>query len=76
VFGGPGSVLGPLVGAVALSGISEVLATEVTSVASLFFGLVIVVAVVLMPRGLADLARRWRGLGWRYFAENVRAHRL
>jgi branched-chain amino acid transport system permease protein len=76
VFGGPGSVLGPIVGATVLAGVSEVLATEVTSVASLFYGLVIIVAVVLMPRGLADLARRWRALGWRYFAANVRAHRL
>ena len=76
VFGGPGSVLGPVVGALILSAVSEVLASRVTNVASLFFGIVIVVAVVLMPRGLADLARRARSSGWRYFVENVRAHRL
>jgi branched-chain amino acid transport system permease protein len=45
-------------------------------VAGLFFGVVIVVAVVFMPRGLADLGRRFKKLGWRYFAENVRANRL
>jgi branched-chain amino acid transport system permease protein len=76
VFGGAGSVLGPIVGAVVLSAISEVLSSEVSSIASLFFGVVIVVAVVLMPRGLADLARRWRTAGWRYFADNIRAHRV
>ncbi len=76
VFGGPGTVFGPIVGALSLSAISEVLSSEVTSIAGLFFGVVIVVAVVLMPRGLADLARRVRTLGWRYFAENVRANRL
>lgn len=76
VFGGPGSVLGPVVGALILSTVSEVLAAKVTSVASLFFGVVIVVAVVLMPRGLADVMRRLRSSGWRYFVENVRAHRL
>lgn len=76
VFGGPGSILGPVVGAFLLSAISEVLSTEISSVAGLFFGFVIVVAVVFMPRGLADLGRRFRKLGWRYFAENVRTNRL
>jgi branched-chain amino acid transport system permease protein len=76
VFGGPGSIFGPVVGAFLLSGISEVLSTEISSVAGLFFGVVIVVAVVFMPRGLADLGRRFKKLGWRYFAENVRANRL
>ena len=76
VFGGSGTVFGPLFGAFLLSGISEVLATKMTSVAGLFFGLVIVVAVVLIPRGLADLTRRFRPLGWRYFSHNIRSHRL
>ena len=76
VFGGPGSVLGPVVGAFILSALSEVLATKVTSIASLFFGVVIVVAVVLMPRGIADLVRHIKAAGWRYFIDNVRTHRL
>ena len=76
VFGGPGSILGPVVGAFVLSGISEILSTEISNLAGLFFGVVIVVAVVFMPRGLADLGRRYNKLGWHYFAENVRAHRL
>ncbi|MGH8798657.1 MAG: branched-chain amino acid ABC transporter permease [Casimicrobiaceae bacterium] len=76
VFGGPGSIFGPVIGALLLSGVSEILSTEISSVAGLFFGVVIVVAVVFMPRGLADLARRFRRRGWRYFGESVRAHRL
>lgn len=76
VFGGPGTILGPIVGSFILSAISEVLSSEVTSIAGLFFGIVIVVAVILMPRGLADVSRRFRRLGWRYFAENIRANRL
>lgn len=76
VFGGPGTVLGPIVGALSLSAISEFLSSEVTSIAGLFFGLVIVVAVVVMPRGLADVTRRFRKAGWRYFIENIRSHRL
>ncbi|MGH8820432.1 MAG: branched-chain amino acid ABC transporter permease [Rhodoferax sp.] len=76
VFGGAGTVLGPIVGALSLSAISEFLSSEVTSIAGLFFGIVIVAAVVLMPRGLADMFRRFRKTGWRYFSENIRAHRL
>ena len=76
VFGGAGTILGPVVGAFSLSAVSELLSSEITSVAGLFFGLVIVAAVVLMPRGLADLLRRFRQSGWRYFVENIRAHRL
>jgi branched-chain amino acid transport system permease protein len=76
VFGGPGTVLGPIVGALSLSAISEFLSSEVTSVAGLFFGVVIVAAVVMMPLGLADMLRRFRKTGWRYFIENIRSHSL
>ncbi|MBX3644778.1 MAG: branched-chain amino acid ABC transporter permease [Rubrivivax sp.] len=78
VFGGAGTVLGPVIGAFTLSAISEWLSSEVTSIATLFFGVVIIAAVVLMPRGLADLARRAREgtLTWRYLGENVRANKL
>ncbi|HEX6017401.1 MAG TPA: branched-chain amino acid ABC transporter permease [Burkholderiaceae bacterium] len=76
VFGGPGSVLGPVVGAFILSAVAEVLATRLTSIASMFFGIVIVVAVVFMPRGITDLVRRIRPMGWRYFIDNVKTHRL
>ncbi|TPL75254.1 branched-chain amino acid ABC transporter permease [Mesorhizobium sp. B2-3-13] len=76
VFGGPGTVLGPIVGAFTLSAVSEFLSSEVTSVAGLFFGIVVVVAVVLMPRGLADVVRRFRKSGWGYFVENIRVHRI
>ena len=74
VFGGPGTVFGPVLGAFVLSGISEILASKLTSLASIFFGIVIVVAVVFMPRGFADLVRRFRQTRWRYFQENIRAH--
>ena len=76
VFGGPGTVLGPIVGALSLSAISELLSSEVTNIAGLFFGVVVVAAVVLMPRGLADAVRGVRLHGWGYFARNVKAHRL
>jgi branched-chain amino acid transport system permease protein len=76
VFGGAGTVLGPVVGALALSAVSELLSSEVTSVASLFFGFVIVAAVVFMPRGMAQILRDWRKAGWRCFVDNIKAYRL
>lgn len=76
VFGGPGTVFGPVLGAFVLSAVSEFLSSEVTNVAGLFFGVVVVAAVVLMPRGVADLVRQFRKSGWRYFAENLKAHRI
>ena len=76
VFGGPGTVLGPVLGAFVLSAVSEILSSKVTNLAGLFFGAGVVAAVVLMPRGVADVMRQFRQTGWRYFAENLRAHRI
>jgi branched-chain amino acid transport system permease protein len=76
VFGGPGTVFGPILGALVLSAVSEVLSSEATNVAGLFFGIVVVAAVVLMPRGVADVIRQFRVSGWRYFIENLKAHRI
>jgi branched-chain amino acid transport system permease protein len=42
----------------------------------MFFGVVIVVAVVFMPRGIVHLVEHVKRTGWRYFADNVRTHRL
>ena len=76
VFGGSGTIIGPVVGAFVLSAVSEILSSEVTTIAGLFFGVVIVAAIVFMPRGLADIVRRLPKAGWRYFKQNIQAHRL
>lgn len=76
LFGGPGTVFGPVVGALILSAVSEVLASQASSVAALFYGFVIVLAVIFMPRGLVDLVQGVRGVGLRYFGANMRRYRL
>jgi branched-chain amino acid transport system permease protein len=76
LFGGSGTVLGPVVGAFVLSAVSEVLASKATGVASLFYGFVIVAAVVLMPKGILDVMEGFRTARWRYFTDNVRRFRL
>ncbi len=76
VFGGPGTVLGPVIGAFILSGVYQVLASSISTAAALLFGLVIVLAVIFMPRGLLDLGYGLRRVGWRYFLQNIQMHRL
>lgn len=76
VFGGAGTIFGPVFGALFLQWVSNWLSTAYTDVAGMFFGIVIVVAVVLMPRGLADLMRNLPRQGWRYFINNMKANKL
>ena len=76
VFGGAGTVIGPVIGALLLSGVAEVLASYITGVASLFFGLVIIAAVVFTPRGVIDAIRKLPRRGLAYFLDTVRETRL
>jgi branched-chain amino acid transport system permease protein len=76
VFGGSGTVLGPIVGALSLSAISELLASQLSTMASAFYGVVIMLAVVFMPGGLMELGRGFRRGGWHYFLDNMRRFRL
>ncbi len=76
VFGGPGTILGPIIGTFVLSAVSEVLSINISGVASLFFGLVIVAAVTLMPRGVMNVIGKIRRRGWRVFSDNIRENRV
>jgi branched-chain amino acid transport system permease protein len=75
VFGGAGTVLGPLLGALVLASISEVLSTQLVSLAELFNGIIVVLVVLFMPRGLVDMIRR-RAFSWRAFAQTAREYRV
>jgi len=75
VFGGSGTVLGPLLGALVLSSVSELLATQLATLAELFYGLIIILVVLFMPKGLVDLI--WhRPFSLKYFARNLREYRI
>ena len=76
VFGGPGTVLGPVIGSFVLSAVYEILASSLSTAAALLFGLVIVLAVIFMPRGLWNLTLGIRSTGWRYFLQNIQQNRL
>ncbi|TPW30663.1 branched-chain amino acid ABC transporter permease [Pararhizobium mangrovi] len=76
VFGGPGTVLGPLAGSFILSAVYEVLSSWISTAAALLFGIVIVLAVIFTPRGIADVLVGVRRHGWRYLTRNIRENRL
>ncbi len=55
ILGGIGTVAGPFIGGLILSGVNEILARYFIKIHSLFFGAVIVLVVLLLPRGLVWL---------------------
>jgi branched-chain amino acid transport system permease protein len=75
VFGGTGTVLGPLLGSLVLASLSEWLSTHLATLAELFYGLIIILVVLFMPKGLSELIRQ-RAFSFRYFARNLRAYRV
>jgi branched-chain amino acid transport system permease protein len=75
VFGGTGTVLGPLLGSLVLASISDWLSTHLVALAELAYGVVIILVVVFMPKGLSDLLRQ-RPFSLRYFVRNLREYRI
>jgi branched-chain amino acid transport system permease protein len=76
MFGGPGTIFGPLLGSFILSAVYQWLASSISTAAALLFGLVIIVSVIFMPRGLLDVVAGCRRVGLSYLLQNVRLHRL
>ena len=75
VFGGMGTVVGPLLGALVLASVSELLSTQLVSLAELFNGIIVILVVLFMPRGLAEVIRK-REFSWRQLARNLREYRV
>jgi branched-chain amino acid transport system permease protein len=75
VFGGAGTVVGPLLGALVLASVSEVLSTQLVSLAELFNGLIVILVVLFMPKGLLEILRAGRG-SLRLMARNLREYRV
>lgn len=74
ILGGGGTVAGPLVGALILTAINETLWSHFPQIHTLFFGAVIVVVVVFLPRGLLWLFNT-RG-GWKGIVGSLGAYRV
>jgi branched-chain amino acid transport system permease protein len=75
VFGGAGTVAGPLLGALVLASVSELLSTQLVALAELFNGLIVILVVLFMPKGLLDVLRAGRG-SFRVMARNLREYRV
>jgi branched-chain amino acid transport system permease protein len=75
VFGGAGTVIGPLLGALVLASVSEVLSTQLVALAELFNGLIVVLVVLFMPKGLLEVLKAGRG-SFRVMARNLREYRV
>jgi branched-chain amino acid transport system permease protein len=73
ILGGVGTVAGPVVGAIILTAINETLWSHFPQIHTLFFGAVIVLVVLFLPRGLLYLSnvRSWRG-----FVRGLSAYRV
>lgn len=76
VIGGSGTVLGPLLGAVALQFLSEYLRQNYTSIHTFLLGGIIILAVVLLPQGAVNYVREARRTGEYSLLANVRRYRL
>ncbi|MDQ1483547.1 MAG: branched-chain amino acid transport system permease protein [Actinomycetota bacterium] len=76
VIGGSGTVLGPLIGAVALQLLSEFLRENFTDLHTFILGAIIILAVILLPQGLVNYVREARRTGEFSLLANVRKHRL
>ena len=74
ILGGVGTVAGPFVGALILTAINETLWSHFPQIHTLFFGAVIVVVVVFLPRGILWLLNM-RG-GWKGLLSSVGVYRV
>ncbi len=66
LFGGGGTWMGPVIGAVALSVINEILSTFVKAeMARIIYGCLFVIVIILMPNGITDFFRKKnRSIRW------------
>ena len=76
VIGGSGTVLGPLLGAVALQFLSEYLREHFTDLHIFILGAIIILAVLLLPQGAVNYVREARRTREWSLLANVRRYRL
>ena len=76
VFGGIGSLFGPLIGAASIQIISEVLSDYFLVAHALFFGTIIILMILFSPKGIYDIFSGRKKIGISYFLENIRKHRI
>lgn len=76
IIGGSGTVLGPILGALALQYVSEFLRQHFTTVHTFILGAIIIVAVILLPQGAVNYFRDARRTKQYSLLANIRKYRL
>ena len=76
VFGGIGSLIGPLLGALSIEIVSEVLTNYFLVAHTLFFGAIVILAIVFTPKGIMDILSGRKRFGVSYLMQNIRDHRV
>jgi len=72
VFGGIGSLLGPTIGAVAIEVIEHLLSEQFLIIHALFFGAIVILAILFLPKGIIDVLSGRTKIGIAYFLNNIR----
>jgi branched-chain amino acid transport system permease protein len=76
VIGGAGTLLGPVIGSVFLVVLSEIFALTLGEAHLIIFGILFILVVLFLPRGLmggVDMARSWMYRTWRMFIKPHKA---
>jgi branched-chain amino acid transport system permease protein len=60
IFGGIGQFYGPIIGAAIFAYLEEILLTRFPYYYMLIFGIILVVAILYLPEGVAGLVQKWR----------------
>ena len=76
VFGGTGSLLGPTLGAVTIETIEHLLSAHFLIIHALFFGAIVILAILFLPKGIMDILGSRRKIGIAYFLNNIRKNRV
>lgn len=76
VFGGVGSLFGPVIGAVSIELIANYLSEHFLVIHTIFFGSIVILAVIFAPKGIMDIITARKKLGLSYFLENIRKNRV
>jgi len=63
IFGGMGQLYGPVIGAAIFAYLEEFLITRFPYYNMLFFGIIMVIAILYLPNGLVGLIQKWRRRG-------------
>jgi len=76
VFGGIGSIFGPLIGSVSIELITNYLSSSFLVAHGIFFGTIVIVIILFAPKGIYDIISGRKKIGISYFLKNMRRNKI